>query len=33
MAAPVIEIRAASHGGLPWIVSIYDREVLVSTVT
>jgi L-amino acid N-acyltransferase YncA len=33
MAAPVMEIRAAAHGDLPRILSIYNREVLVSTAT
>jgi phosphinothricin acetyltransferase len=33
MAAPVIEIRAANHGDLPRILSIYNHEVRVSTAT
>ena len=33
MAAPLIQIRAAAHADLPGILSIYNREVLVSTAT
>ena len=33
MAAPLIQIRTAAHADLPGILSIYNREVLVSTAT
>jgi phosphinothricin acetyltransferase len=33
LAAPLIRVRAAGHEDLPRILSIYNREVLVSTAT